>query len=88
MVRAREERKIQDLVVIGQVGERDGVYSVCWDRDGRRPGGQMIPCRGRTEYDNGGTGHLMEGGVVGAGSISIQSNKQHIDVGNRYFLYE
>ena len=34
---------------------RENAGSVCWDRDGGRPGGRMIPCGGGT------------GGVVGQG---------------------
>ena len=34
-------------------GGGDGVFSVFWYGYGQRPGGQMIPCRGKTVNDDG-----------------------------------
>ena len=34
VVRAREERKSRDLVVMGEGREGNGVLLICWDGDG------------------------------------------------------
>ena len=52
MVREREDRKSRDIVMTGDGRGEGGVLLVCWDVDGRQPGGRMILYIGRIEEDD------------------------------------
>ena len=65
LVDVRKGIRSRSLEVVGEGKAGEG-FVLCWERDGLRPGGRMIPCRTRTEGEGWG-GRILYDRIRGWG---------------------